>query len=242
MAERILFNRDKDAQNRVNEAIATFRKTYYETSEISKIVNTKDASNIEEEGFLQLGAKFYIPKEWFTSDNVAFDIAIEQFATSLVIAETKYLLTSIFGTKDIQKVTITKDVLSDFMAQFKRFSEAYRVQAMFFPVDLYSQIHIEWPKNNPDIQLNFTSGEIAICETRPRIFWSNKYTPVDDFILINKGFAEWTSKPTFKDRLEVSISQSDKEDQLDLLYLTKLKLEIVDPKKILVLTRPAREK
>jgi hypothetical protein len=240
MTESTLFNDNAKARDKVDEAIAAFRTTYYENSDLSKIVNTADAS--EEEGFLQLGAKYRIPKEWFTSDNIAYDIAIDQFATNLVIGETKYLLTRILECEDIQKIPLGNDILNGFLAEYKQFSEKYRTQAMFFPVDLYSQIHIEWPKNSPDVVLNFSSGEITICETKPRIFWSNRYTPFDDFILLNKGFGKWISKPTFKDRLEVSIMQSDKEDQLDLLYFTKFKFEIVDPKRIMVLSRKPIEK
>jgi hypothetical protein len=81
---------------------------------------------------------------------------------------------------------------------------------MFFPIDLYSEVYINWPKKTKDVQIDFASGKISICGTKPRILWSNKYTPLDDFILIDKGFAEWTSKPTFKERLEVSFYQATK--------------------------------
>jgi hypothetical protein len=91
-----------------------------------------------------------------------------------------------------------------------------------------------WTKKSKDVQIDLASGEISICEIRPHILWSNKYTPLDDFILTDTWFAEWTSKLTFKDRLEVSILTSDKEDQLVLLYLTKRKFEIADPEKIII--------
>lgn len=97
-------------------------------------------------------------------------------------------------------------------------------------------MHIEWPAASNDIQIDIRSGQLTICGERPRIFWSNKYMPFNDFILVNRGFGEWTSKPTFGDRLLVSISPSDKEDQLSLLYLTKMRFEIIDAHKILVIS------
>lgn len=132
MAERTL---DANAQEKVSNAIALFRKTYYANSEIGKIVNTRDATS-DEEGFLQLGSKYYIPKDWFTREDIVFDIAIEQFAENLVLSETKYILSRIVDCEQIQRAATQQNILDSFVEQFRRFSETTKIQAIFAPIDL----------------------------------------------------------------------------------------------------------
>ena len=203
-----LFIGDKYAQDKVDKAIDILRKTYYAGSSFAKIVNVKDAAP-EEEDFLQLGSRLYIPKEWFTRKDVLIDVVFDQFAQNLAMAEEKYLLSQIFEAKGIPKVELGENIIDDFFAQYKAFSENQRVQALLVPIDFYVDMHTDWLTKTSDIKMNLASGELTICETKPHIFWSNKYTPFDDFVLINKRFGEWTSKPNFEDRLEVKILKSD---------------------------------
>jgi len=226
---------DASVQEKVTRAIALLQKTYYDNSEISGIVKTKDF-NVDEEGFLQLGSKIYIPKEWFTRNDIFYDIAVEQFARNLVISETKYLLTRISDCKEIRTIPLEENLLESFISHFKQFSEMNRVQAIFAPIDLYVKMHIDWPASSADIRLDFRSGELTICGEKPRIFWSSNYTPFSHFIFVNKSFGEWIAKPAFDNRLSVSITPSNKEDKLSLLFLTIFKFEITSPEKLLILS------
>ncbi len=159
MAEKIP---DANMQKKVTRAIALLQKTYYDNSEISGIVKTRDF-RADEEGFLQLGSKIYIPKEWFTRNDIFYDIAVEQFAKNLVISETKYLLTRISGCKEIRTIPPEENLLESFISHFKQFSEMNRVQAIFAPIDLYVKMHIDWPASSADIRLDFRSGDLTIC-------------------------------------------------------------------------------
>lgn len=234
MAEE-LFKDNEYAQAKVKKAINILYKTYYAGSELAKIVTVEDATNIENEVFLQLGSRHLVPKEWFTRTDIVIDVVFDQFARNLVISEEKVLLERIFRATEIPKLEISENIIEDFILQFREFSKNQKVDTLLIPIDFYVGMHTDWLTKTPDIKMDFTSGELTICETKPHIFWSNKYTPFDDLVLINKHFAKWTSKPNFENRLEVKISKSDKEDQLNLIYLTKFKLELIDPTKALIL-------
>jgi len=223
-------------QEKIKQAIDLLKETYYDSSEIAKIINTRNAG-AEEEDFLQLGSKFYIPKEWFTRNDIIYDIAIRQFAENLVMSETKYLLSRVFGCTEIQTVAAEPDVLKGFLKNYKSFSERYKIQAIFAPIDLYVKMHVDWPVASADVKLDFRSGELIVYDEKPKFFWSNNYTPFSQFIFVNKGFGQWTTKPDFDNRLSVSITPSDKEDKLTLLFLTKFKFEITNPDKIRILSR-----
>jgi hypothetical protein len=223
-------------QEEIAKATELFRKKYDSDSEISKIVNTRDATD-NDRNFLQLGSKYYIPKDWFTRDDIFYDIAIEQFAESLIISETKYILTRLIDCREIHRVIAQENILNTFIEQFRQFSETSKVQVIFAPIDLYVKMHIEWPVASTDVQLDLRSGQLSICGEKPKIFWSNKYTPFNDFILLNKSLGEWISSPSFDNRLLVSILPSDRDDQMGLSYSTKMKFELTKPQKGIIISR-----
>ena len=235
-----LFANDKDARDKVEKAKDILRTTYYANSSVAQIVNVKDATP-EEEEFLQLGFRHYIPREWFTRKDIFIEIALEQIARNLATSEEKYVVDQILKVPEIPSIELGEDILRDFLERYKAFSENQIVQALLIPIDFYVNLHTDWLAKTSDIKMDLASGELTICGTKPHIFWSNKYIPFDDFVLIDKRFGEWTSKPTFKDRLEVRISESDKQDKLDLLYVTKMKFGVIDPTKILILHRISAE-
>ena len=229
-----LFPTDSYAEDKADKAIENLRKTYYAGSSFAKITSTRDATP-EEEGFLQIGFRHYVPKEWFTRKDIHIDLVFTQFAEHLHIAEEKYLIDRIFEDTKIPRVYLGDNTLNDFITQFKAFSQNHKIQAMLTPIDFFVPMHTDWLRQTTEIKMNLVTGELIICKIRPHIFWSNKYTPFNDFVLIDTEFGKWSSKPNFDNRLEIKMTKSDKEDKLDLLFLTRAKFEIVDPSKTLIL-------
>jgi len=229
-----LFPPNSYAKDKADKAIENLRKTYYAGSTFAKITSKRDA-NPEEEGFLQIGFRHLVPKEWFTRKDIHIDLVFTQFAEHLHIAEEKYLINKIFEDTRVPRVDLGDNALNDFIAQFKAFSQNHSIEAMLTPIDFYVPMHTDWLRQTNEIKMNLVTGELIISKIKPYIFWSNKYTPFNDFVLINIEFGEWASKPNFNNRLEIKMTKSDKEDQLDLLFLTRAKFEIVDPSKTLIL-------
>jgi len=235
-----LFKDNQYARNKLDSAKTIFREEYYRLSDLEKLVEVGDASP-DEENFLNLYYRTLIPKEWFTRQDIVIDFVFRQFGENLARSEGKYVLDRTLEEQNVRRVDLGENVFEDFLAYFKTFSETRHITAVFIPVDLYTHVYIDWPKESSELTIDYSTGGITICGLKPNIFWSNKYRPFSDFALIDKRFGKWTSKPSFTERLTVKISESDKDDKLDLLLLTKMKFEIVDAKKVLILHRHLAE-
>jgi len=231
-----LFKDNKEAQDKVKKAKAILQEAYYSGSSLCKIVSVRNATP-DEKDFLQLGYRRLIPKEWFTESEFCTDLVFRQFARNLAMSEEGILIRLIFESPEIIKTEISENIVEDFISHFKTFSYSQRADTLLIPIDLFVTMHIDWPNVNSSIKLDYARGRFTILDTKPNIFWSNKYTPFDDIAFLNRDFALWTSKPNFENRLEVKISQSGKEDQLDLMFLTRFKLRISNPTKALILHR-----
>jgi hypothetical protein len=236
-----LFPGNVNAQNKLRKAIEELRRSYYSSSKLSKIVSVKDGTP-EDEGFLYMNFRYYIPEEWFTSNDIGFQHIFTQFGGEITLSEEKYLVDYIFKEESILKVEVGDNIVNDFVENFKKFSESNKIHAIFAPINQYVNMHTDWPTKTTDIQVDFTTGELSFCNSKPFIFWSNKYTPFDDFVFINRNFAEWIFKPSFKERLEIKVSKSDKIDKLDLIFFIKMKFKIVNSERSLILHRHVRTK
>lgn len=232
--EADLFEGNTAAREKVNRALGILRKVYYESSNVEKLVRVRDAK-ADEKDILNLYFRHLVPKEWFTKPEYYVDLVFKQFGTNLAISEEKYIIDRIFEAKNIPTRNLGENVLEDFIAEFEAFSDDRRVDSLLIPIDFYVPLYTEWPRRSTELIILHPTNNIKIGNTQPKIFWSNKYTPFSNIVLMNKQFGEWISKPSFKERLEVKISQSDREDTLDLLFLTKVQFSIVDARKILIL-------
>jgi hypothetical protein len=235
-----LFVDNEYARNKLENAKNTLRETYYKSSDLEKLVAVEDAGPHEED-FIQLYFRHLIPKDWFTREDFIIDYAFRQLGDNLARSEGKYILDRILEEPNIRRVNLEENVLDGFIDNFREFSRTKSITALFIPIDFYTNVYTDWPQKKSELQIDYSTTAITICDIKPNIFWSNKFRPFHDFVLLDKRFGKWTSKPSFNDRLIIEISNSEKEDQLDLLFLTKMKFQIVDPEKILILHRPFME-
>ena len=106
---------------------------------------------------------------------------------------------------------------------------------MFLPINYYTRFHIDWVRNNNrELRISYPQGA-TILGHNITVYWSNKYMPLNSFILLDKGFGQWISKPNFNNRLQVTITDSDKADQLDFLAFTTFKFDITNTNRAIIL-------
>jgi hypothetical protein len=233
-----LFVGNQYAINKLKKAMRTLKEAYYASSDFNKLVNVDNARN-EETGFQQLGFRHLIPREWFTREDVAIDVAFEQFGANLALSETHHVIDKIFGETSIPKIDLGQNVREGVVTNVEAFSETKQINAMLAPIDHYVDMHMKWPvESQGKIRMDIRTGVLSFCEIQPDIFWSNKYMPFDDFALIDRGFGNWVSKPDFDDRLTVQITGSTEEDKLDLLFFVTMKFNIVEAERVLILRTP----
>ncbi len=234
----LLFEEDKYAKAKLEQAKTILKKSYYETSNFNKLVDSEDAS-VDETNFQQLYFRTLIPKEWFTREDVIIDIAFEQFGANLAHSEIYYIIDRIFGEQSIPKIDVGINLRENVIANIKAFSQTKEISSLLAPIDYFVDMHTKWLSESPnEITMDYRTGTLSFFGMAQNIIWSNKYKPFDDFVLVDKTFSKWISKPNFVDRLMVKISESNEIDKLDLHFLVNMKFEIVDANKVLILQTP----
>jgi hypothetical protein len=208
------------------------RKAYYKNSVIQRLVNTKAVETSDEE-FLKLGRRFYIPADWYTSDNIAYDIALNQFGENVAFSEKKFILDEILKDKRIVRDRLP-EINSQILKEQLRQMNIFKPTIMFAPVQFFVDLTYTWSQTDHDYSTN-KFDNVKIQDKMFDVFWSNQYTPFNVFILLNKTFGEWITKPSLENRFFVKIDESEKPDNLELTMYTTFKFSIKKPEKIRIL-------
>lgn len=208
-------------------------ESYRNSSVIDKIVRIRDA-DVSDGDFIKMYKRTDIPKEWFTREDYYPDLVFREFGSGIAFSEKKYIIDEILRNREIERLavqTIDFNTIKETSISFSQ--NGIRPTVMFAPVEFFTKLLSDW-RESSDLQIN-TFEDIAIAGNPYKIFWSNKYIPFNEFIFIDRDFGEWVSKPNFNERLSVSISESDRTDQLDLLIFTTLRFRILHTNRIIIL-------
>jgi hypothetical protein len=230
-----LFVENRYASGKLQKAKEILKKAYNESSDFKELVEVKDAA-LDEIDLQMLYFRHQIPVEWFTRTDVVIDVVFQQFGANLAFSETHYLVDRIFSEPTIPKVDIEENIQKDVISNIEEFSNANELNALLAPISQYVDMHTKWLTDFPDkVQMDVRTGNLSFGNKTPKILWSNKYMPFDDFALVDKKFAQWILKPSFDERLTIKVSKTENEDNLDLLFYVNLNFNIVNAEKALVL-------
>jgi hypothetical protein len=148
-------------------------------------------------GFLQIGLRYLVPKEWFEGEaNIFPDIT--DMARNVAIGEERLLWKNIsteFSGETLKVPEVLPQQVNSAIAEM--INNGLAPTVMFAPVELYSTIH-SWvdPAGHPYYaypagpRTFYLAGGSSL-----RIFWSNKYSPLDRIIIYDKSFGSWIVKP-----------------------------------------------
>lgn len=233
MADELTF------EQKIQRSEELVRESYFSSSVIDRLVQVRDA-RASDEGFLKSYRRTYIPREWFIRKDVYSDLVFKRFGSNISLSEKKYFIEEILKKKrDRTRVgTVDFETLKKFCLSV--FESGTRPTVMLAPIGFFTRLHTDW-RDDPDLQIR-SMNNITISGHNFEISWSNKYIPFDEFVFIDKSFGEWVAKPSFKERLSVSISESDREAQLDLLVYTTLKFNILRMDRISILEITKQER
>ena len=188
----------------------------------------------EETAFLRIGKRVYIPKEWYTRDDIFYDIALNQFGEGLAKSETKYILDEILKNEKIERLKIDSISANVFKEQLGIFDSEFNPNIIFAPVEFFVNLSYSWGQKDKDFG-QFSYETLKIENKSYNLFWSNHYTPFKVFIFANKEYGEWLTKLSINERLYVSITESDKPESLGLTLYTLFKFSITNPDKVKII-------
>jgi hypothetical protein len=211
------------------------RDAYYKASVIDQLVNVRNAE--DEQNFLKLGRRIYIPKKWYTREDIYYDVALEQLGRNIAFSEKKFIIEQILKNERIKRISLPEINLTVLKEQIQRMADETNTypEILLAPVDYVVKFH-DWYRSIKDHSFHMeTFDKIIISGHTYKVFWSNKYIPFNEFIFANKRYGEWIAKPSANDRFYVKISESDREDKLDLMMYTTFRFSMLESKMITIL-------
>lgn len=225
-------------QDRISKCISLLKKSYFESSIITKVIETLDFNETQHQNldFLKFGIWTYVPKEWFIRDDVIPDFVFIEFGRNIAIGEKKYLIKKILNSNARQK-SLTEANYQNIATAIMEMGDLSDI-IIFAPIDHYVKMHIDWTKEANALVVE--ENELIVKSHRIPLFWSSKYVDFKDFIIVRRSFGRWIAKPSVRDRLSVEMLQSsEKPDQMELKAQTLFHLDVIDPSQILILKLPA---
>jgi hypothetical protein len=223
-------------EQKIEKSEELVRKSYYKNSVVDQLVNVRDA-HPDEFDFLKLGRRIYIPEEWYSREDIYYDVALQQLGRNIAFSEKKFIIEEILKNERIKHISIPETNLTVLKEQIQRIVDETNTypEILLAPVDYFVKFH-DWYRSMTDRSFRMeTFDKMIISGHSYRVLWSNKYIPFKEFIFANKSYGEWVAKPSINKRFYVKISESDKPDKLDLLMYTTLKFSILEPNRITIL-------
>lgn len=220
-------------QEKMRKSEQIIRDAYYKNSLIERLADVRE-STAPEQAFLKLGRRFYIPSEWYTQNDIYYDIALNQFGEGIARSEINYVISEILKNERINRVEVEMVNAKIFKQQLQEFNTAFHPTILFAPVEYFVDLTYSWAQEDKDFG-QFTYNRIKVMNENYDVFWSNKYTPFNVFILANKHYAEWFIKSSLNERFNVIIKESEKPESYELTMYTLFRFSINRPEDIRIL-------
>ena len=217
-------------EKKIEESERVIQQSYYKNSLIEKLVEVR-VSNDPDQMFLKLGRRIYIPEEWYSREDIYYDVALKQLGEGIARSERSFIINEILKNDKIERTKVEGINANTFKKLISDFGTVFRPTILFAPVEYFVDLSYNWPKEDCDFK-PFGYEKIQVLTKNYEVFWSNKYTPFDAFIFANKDYGEWLTKPSLDKRFYVKISESQKPEKLELTMYTLFKFSITNPKEI----------
>jgi hypothetical protein len=226
-------------EQKIKRSEELLKKRYYKASIIDQLVSVRNPYPNEQD-FLKFGRRIYIPEDWYSREDIYYDIALEQLAENLALSEKKFIIEKILEEEKVNRIILPEISSMSFKETVRAiFENSKRPTILLAPIDYFKDLNLNWIRQDQDFKSEIY--KIRIAEHSFTLFWSNKYIPFRDFIFLSKDYGEWVAKPSVNDRFFVKISESDKPDKMDLQMYTTMKFSINKPEEITVLKKANSE-
>jgi hypothetical protein len=161
--------------------------------------------------FSQIGVAQEFEDDWYTNRGINSDMVFYDIGRAVAIGEDNYLLKKIQTVLNKSSLEIEVPREKNFESRIQQMRDAlidrgYMPNVLFAPIKFMTPMMLGVPtfrvKEGRDYMLT-PSGYLEI-------FWSNNYTPFDDFFIVNKKqFGEWVFKSDSGDRLLTEFTRID---------------------------------
>jgi len=210
-------------------------QAYYRDSLIEQVslIENYDSSVHRELSFIQIGLRVPIPKDWMEeTDRI---VLVEELGTSVALGERNYLRN--IWSKEIETEIFSTDEfnLEGFQQILHELSAGINPTVLFAPIDAFVRV-ASWIRNKirPTVAIKWERGQAYFVledDRELKMFWSNKYAPLDHFVLIDPSATRWVVKPDpfSGKRLSATFVKNEKDlNKVDFLVKTVTSAELVN--------------
>lgn len=209
------------------------RKQYHRLSVLTDAVSVEAYNPARHQGeFLQLPYRPQLPIKDFNDPSTVLDMVFTEIGRGLAFSETRFIADHLaqFVTSDFSRTPLN-GVLESYDSLIASRHEPSLILA---PIDSY----MDWYDDlmlaagpNPPFRISTLEEKTYLSfpdGNQVRLAWSNKFTPFDDFFIVDKRWARWIVKLSEDDGEKLQISIVSKRDKLDVTFKLVFKLEALE--------------
>lgn len=214
---------------RGDKLLQSIVRAYTKTS-IVQYVSTVQEAPIDELGFSQIALRVSIPKEWIEQTNRV--LLVQDLGATIATKERNYLHDLWLERVTSQRFSRNEFTAEGFENLLRKISTEMNPSALLAPIEKYVEI-ASWNRDRRGI-VQWELGDtyfVNMDDRRVRILWSNKYSPLKDFILVDQSATLWRFKPSLTPhgRLTATFVQNDKDQaKVDFLVKTVVKADLLE--------------
>lgn len=221
-------------QKRVKECKEAIWNSYEAASIVPQLAHIIRERKIEITGFQSIGLLYRIKMSEFNASNYYWGPYFSDVGRAIASGEQKYLQEQI--QKEIEPFTQTILRSSpDFSFLIKHIESLLKnsisPNVILAPIELYTEF-IKTLLNYLDWKSGHIEQLVLGSDARLKVFWSNKYAPLNSFLIFNSNSVEWHCIPDQNtDRLiTIALGQSEEHpDSVEYWAETLVKYEITQP-------------
>lgn len=211
----------------VEGALTSMNRGYESSTIVPNVASIRrfDSTKDSAKDFVQIYRSFFFPLDSFIRDDVV--VLLDDIGRSVALGERNLINKKLLEHRsDRGSVTaeMTLKTIREIAAELKQ--EGFSPNTILAPIGHYTNCHMNWLREEPQA-MQWEQSRLVIAldgETRLRVFWSNKYVPQEDFIVLDSSIGEWVIKPDPETRKaftsRISRSQLYPETRVEVLAKT----------------------
>ncbi len=223
------------------QLLQTIVRAYHEESVVDKVSMVRPYDDRRDSGlkFAQIGIRVPISRE--LADQTNRVVTVDELGASIALGERNYLHTFWLENTKIMTFPSQSFSLSGFQDALQQLSAEMSPAVLLAPIEKYVAL-ASWSRDGSGeggIKWERHSTKFAMRDGRElRIFWSNKYAPLNEFILIDPAATLWIVKPDEEtgDRLNAFFVQNanDPATKVDFYIKTVVSATLADVNRVKV--------
>jgi hypothetical protein len=228
---------EPSARAEADKLIDSIVKEYYKESVVDyvSIVEDYDQSVHGKISFRHIGLLLPTLRKWIGAPDQI--LIVDTLGSSVALGERNYLSDLWSDRIEIRKYSPSNLNLRDFSSILGELSAGLNPTALFVPIKefgSFSRIMMEGITKGVSFW-GTRAGHILLQGKEIKVFFSNKFAPLEHFILVDRSATRWYVKTEdqFRGRILATLVENEKDpDKVDFLVKTVVKADLVNPNRV----------